>query len=275
MAERSTLIFNGIVSSDKDIYVKTFPEYTIPEENVEVISIPGKNGDVIIPSGSYKNVEMKYELNVSINNSFYDSLQSIIDWLQPHDSGYHVLKDSNDTNHFRYARLKNSVKLANIHNKAASFEAIFDCKPQRYKEPEFVSGSEFIPFSSESSYFINPYHFLAKPIFKVVPPSTIVSGSQQVNIAITHYPDPSDLTHFTVETMFQIIFPTSWTGSAVYVDYETENAYTIDSDGNKHNVNDMVSMQADKFTGLTYGLNSPTSVGSGFTASMYPRWWTL
>lgn len=268
--DRRTLTFNNKVSSFFGIYVKTFPEYIIPEENVEVINIPGKNGDVIIPSGSFKNVERKYEMNVSSNNSFINSLDSIIDWLQPYNSSYHVLLDSNDVDHFRYARLKNNTKLVNIFNKAASFELIFDCKPQRYKQPDLhTDDTPFLPINSQESLLTNPYYFIAKPIFKIVPPSSLVTTTTLV-LTCTN--------NSVVEIFFSIKFPSTWEGEAIYIDYETESAYTMDQNGVKYNANDKVTINGDKFTGLKFGSNTfsiSTGGVAGFSAYVYPRWWTL
>ncbi|MBP5597459.1 MAG: hypothetical protein J6Y02_18950 [Pseudobutyrivibrio sp.] len=56
--------FNGASSKDFGVEVETFPNYVAPQKEYEAIHIPGRNGDLLIDSGTYSNVEKRYKVNM-------------------------------------------------------------------------------------------------------------------------------------------------------------------------------------------------------------------
>ena len=58
------IYYNGKSSEEFGIVVETTPNYEIPERDYEILSIPGRNGDVVIDKGNYKNVERSYNIAI-------------------------------------------------------------------------------------------------------------------------------------------------------------------------------------------------------------------
>ena len=48
------IVFNGIPSTEYQIHVEKPPVYAMPERDYSVVHIPGRNGDIVVDSGSYR-----------------------------------------------------------------------------------------------------------------------------------------------------------------------------------------------------------------------------
>ena len=158
----SVIIFNGVTSASVHAHITEPPEYTIPEREYETIHVDGRNGDIIIDSGSYNNVERKYKMSMdATKNLDYSKVASAIaTWLHPLSSGtggYYRLQDTYDQEHFRWARFKGDEDISNIFNKAGEFDLSFDCKPQRY-----LTSGETVALTAAGT-LTNPTGQIAKP----------------------------------------------------------------------------------------------------------------
>ena len=56
------IIYNGISSEEFAIQVEHPPGYETPEKDYEVTHIPGRNGDIYVDKGSYKNASRSYDI---------------------------------------------------------------------------------------------------------------------------------------------------------------------------------------------------------------------
>ena len=102
-----------------------------PERDYDIISIPGRSGDIVIDKGSYKNVDKTYYLAMANGKSLPEMSKTIMNWLLG-PSGYVRLEDSYEPGYFRYAMYKGPLSIRNILNRAARAQIIFSCKPQRF-----------------------------------------------------------------------------------------------------------------------------------------------
>ena len=51
----NVIVFNGKMLSDFDVFYDGTESFGIPEKDISFYSVPGKNGDLIISNGRYKN----------------------------------------------------------------------------------------------------------------------------------------------------------------------------------------------------------------------------
>ena len=153
------IMFNGITSERYGIIVESPPNYEIPERDYELIHVPGRNGDLVIDKGTYKNVTRTYKIAVgALGNRFPFKAQGIAEWLCSH-SGYVRLEDSYDPAHYRMAIFKGPATIENILQNAGRAEITFECKPQRY----FKKGDDWWS-SSPTPIITNPTKFTSLPL---------------------------------------------------------------------------------------------------------------
>ena len=133
------VMFNGTSSQDLHALVQTAPEYEFPEKDYSVTHVEGRNGDIVIDTGSWQNVPRTYNLNIDTRKISYAEVASkLVQWLHS-ASGYARLEDSYEPDFYRMAMYKDSGSISNIYSKAGQIEISFDCKPQRYLKSGEVS----------------------------------------------------------------------------------------------------------------------------------------
>ena len=94
--------FNGYYSYEMGLIVEEKSIYNGPQKNFEMIYVPGRDGDVILDHGRYKNVEVLYTVSFIGTKEKAAALRQ---WLCARaDYGY--LFDSEQPDHFRYAALQ-------------------------------------------------------------------------------------------------------------------------------------------------------------------------
>ncbi len=54
------IYFNGKAGKDCNLFVSGEATFDAPEKEVERVSIPGRNGDILISQSRYKNVTVRY-----------------------------------------------------------------------------------------------------------------------------------------------------------------------------------------------------------------------
>lgn len=136
---KNNLVFGGVNSADYGVWISGSEAYGAPERNVSVISVPGRNGDLIIDNGKWNNIRITYP--AFIPNGFnpqFDYFRSEIMKLK----GYHRLEDSYHPDEYRMASLVGGITPKNVGAffRNGDFQMTFNCKPQRFlKSGEDVS----------------------------------------------------------------------------------------------------------------------------------------
>ena len=233
------IMFNGISSMDLHTLVQHPPEYAFPEKDCEVTHVPGRNGDIVTDTGTWKNVNRTYKLGIDARQINYTEVASkLVQWLHS-AAGYARLEDSYEPDFFRMAIYKDSGNISNIFNKAGEIEVTFECKPQRF----FKSGEEVTVFTRNMEYR-NPTDFPSKP-------KIIVRGSGSGYISIGNY-------GINVLTIVD----------GMVIDCEMQDAYLNDTNCNKY-------IQTTEFPKLLAGNNFIAFSGGITSLEILPRWWTL
>ena len=159
------IIYNGKSSKEVDLEVETFPAYTSPKRSYDKVTIPGRNGDIIVDNGSWENVSRTYSVSVgSRHRDYTEMVNKISEWL--HSSfTYCRLEDSYEPEYFRLAAFLDEIEFSNIYNQGAKADITFDCKPQRFLKV----GEETITLTAQSKTktLLNPTSFESSPLITV------------------------------------------------------------------------------------------------------------
>lgn len=157
-----TFWFDGRSAAEFGISISGSETFNAAERDVETVSIPGRNGDLIVDKGRYKNVPVSYP--ASICDDFAANAEAARAWLGSR-VGYCRLEDDYDPEHFRLARFQGPLSFTpGFLNKTAEATIRFDCKPQRFLK----SGDEPIPLELNGVTTVSNFTaFPAKPLIKV------------------------------------------------------------------------------------------------------------
>lgn len=171
--------FGGVKSSDYGIYVSGEGTFNAPERDVELIEIPGRNGDFSLDKGRFKNITVTYPVfNYEANltdfrtrlSDFRNALKSKI--------GYQRLEDTFHPDEFRMATFIDVFEVQPVmYNTASTIELTFNCKPQR-----FLKSGEVIQTVTSGGAFTNPTPFSSRPLIEAEGHGIISINGQNVNI---------------------------------------------------------------------------------------------
>lgn len=158
------LIFGDVDSADYGIYINGDAVYNAPERDAQLITIPGRNGQLILDGGRFENIEITYPCGVfAESQEAFRNLVSNFRNAILSQTGYQRLEDSYHPNEFRNAVYMAGLEMEPVkYNQAGEFELTFNCKPQRF----LLSGDSPIPVDSGVNLF-NPTRFNAEPLLEV------------------------------------------------------------------------------------------------------------
>lgn len=161
---RHSIIFGGIDSADFGIYIGGEGTFNAPERDVEMISIPGRDGAFALDKGRFENIEVKYTV---INQepdlaTFSANLEGFRNALCS-QRGYQRLEDTFHPDEYRMAVFADKFEVKPIeYNTASKFDIVFNCKPQRY-----LTDGETAVSVEDGDTLTNPTLFEARPLLEV------------------------------------------------------------------------------------------------------------
>lgn len=161
------LIFDGISLKDYGVYISGDAVYDSPERDVEMISIPGRNGTFALDKGRFNNIEVTYPAGVFSDSqtNFADKVSALRNQLASR-TGYRRIEDEYHPDEYRMGVYKRGLEFDPVHySEASEFEITFDCKPQRFLK----SGETEITIPSQGAGYnlTNPTLFESKPLLMV------------------------------------------------------------------------------------------------------------
>lgn len=225
-------------SNDFGVFLTNSGIYDKPSRKYETVSVPGKNGDLIIEYDKYDNVDVKYPC--VIYDNFSRNYEAFTGYILS-KKGYLRLEDTFEPERFRLANVKDitSVKVTS-EGDAGSFVLIFDSKPQRY----YKSGERSISLNEGSHVIWNPTNFDAKPLIRVKGNGELKIGSNTITV------DENPLDYIDIDCDIMDCFSGA-TNANKYVLFSNYDSPVIHEGG----------------VGIV--------VGTGLSVSLTPRWWTL
>lgn len=173
---RNWLTFDGVSTKDFGVYINGAQTYDAPARSREVISVPGRNGDLIIDNGRYENTEVTY--HAFIYRDFEVNVEGFRNLLLSRTS-YKRLEDTYHPQEFRLG-IYNGNFSADVVEwlEAGEFDLTFNCKPQRFLK----SGEDAITFTSGGSV-LNETMQTTKPLLRVYGTGTFSIGGATMTIS--------------------------------------------------------------------------------------------
>ena len=232
-----TFYLDGIDAQSAGIYLQKPIVFSEAVPNIESKTIPGRNGDLIFETGSYKNRSGSASC-FCLQEDVEGAVSSAGRFLM-RKKGYRRLETSDDPNHYWMARVENSPQMEMRIRVLAPFDISFDCKPQRYLK----SGENAVVFTASGS-LTNQYGQTALPLITLYGQGagTLTIGSCVVEV---------------IEL-----------DEVLYLDTDTQNAYNNNGNQNR-NIN------APTFPTLPDGETQITFSGGIERVEIVPRWWEL
>lgn len=170
--------FDNVSSRNYGVYITSDAVYDAPERDVEMISIPGRNGALVLDNGRFENIEVKYPAGIFAENEtdFAQAVSDLRNYLCS-KKGYFRLTDEYNPNEYRMAVYKSGLEVSPVQLRAGEFEIIFDCKPQRY----LTSGETEI-IVNDGDTLTNPTQYDASPLLMVEGSGGIEFNGHIINI---------------------------------------------------------------------------------------------
>lgn len=183
------LEFDGENSFDYGVYISGEGTFDAPKRRARKISIPGRDGDLVLDEGSFENIQVSYPAFIVAKNKaeFKEKLEAFRSALLS-KTGYVRLSDTYHKDEYRMAAYLEGLEVSpKLHNKAGNFTLVFDCKPQRFLKigdlpvsvasgdaitnPTLFDAHPLIKFNSSGDGTIRigdrPLNFLNKPLGRI------------------------------------------------------------------------------------------------------------
>lgn len=248
------LTFGGRPISDFNVYISGAGTFGAPERDRKSVVIPGRDGELTIDNGRYKNIKVSYPAFIA--KDYSQNVAALRNYLLSF-TGYARLEDTYHPDEFRMARYTGSFDGGSTKGmNAGSFKIDFDCMPQRWlKSGEQVLTGFYARESTGSVVHIqNPGYMVAKPLIKVT-----LTDATTAQITIN-----------------DVEIDVSNTEGPMYVDCEIQEAYSV---LDQSSMNEYLTLADGVFPSLKpgdniVGLYCPAYEGR-IDVEITPRWWNL
>lgn len=153
--------YAGVSASEKGVYIERRPSIPAPEEKIEKITIPGRDGDLIVREGVWKDIEIPVSLAFRATDptNWFAIWRSMKAWLR----GSGKLSFSDDGVFFykvKYIELSDAEREIRKHGR---FTANFVCEPYQYER----AATEWINLPTDG-ILGNPYSIPSHPVYKII-----------------------------------------------------------------------------------------------------------
>ena len=244
----NSFTYNGVSSLDMGLRIESKNVFSAPQYEVKFRSIPGRDGDLILPNGRYPNVQVTYSVFLPAKTlpELQEKTTAVKAWLFTEPDRYHELRDSYDTETFRRAVINTQLDIEDQLNRIGVFTVSFSCLPYKFLD----SGQETETFTDGggSAALTNPTPFASRPLIRV-------NGDGDGTLLVVN---ADGILRMELE------------GVSSYLDIDSGqmNCY-------KGAVPMNDSVTADRFPMLTPGENHFVFSGGITSLSVKPRWVTL
>lgn len=176
---RHSIIFGGVDSADFDLYIGGEGTFNAPKRSVDVISVPGRNGAIVIDQGHFENIEVSYTV-INQEASLATFAQKLSGFRNAicAQRGYQRLSDTFHPDEFRLAMFVDDFEVKPIeHASASKFTIKFNCKPQRY-----LTSGEAPVVVADGESLTNPTLFDAEPLLAIKGSGTVSFGGYEIDV---------------------------------------------------------------------------------------------
>jgi len=176
----NSITFGGVNSADYGIYISGEGVFNAPKRAVEMVTIPGRNGEFVLDQGRYENITVTYPA-FNFEPGDYETFASRLANFRNaicSQKGYQRLTDTFHPDEYRMAVYTDGLEIKPIkYNTASQFDIVFDCKPQRF----LTSGETAVTMTSGQS-ITNPTLFDSQPMLEVYGYGNIRIGGDVISI---------------------------------------------------------------------------------------------
>lgn len=167
--------FGDIDFSGDGAYIWGAGEYSAPSRSVDMISVPGRSGDLLVDNGNYNNITARF--SVIITKDIPHNTDRL-KYLLYSQKGYHRLYDSDLKGFYRMAAFNSGFDLTEIDAGVVHIE--FDCKPFKYD----ILGENDVVFTGDGDLY-NKYFEPSRPIITVygIGQGNVYIGNQTIAIS--------------------------------------------------------------------------------------------
>lgn len=234
---RNWFTYDGKSSKDFGVYISGLNTFGAAERDQESISVAGRNGDLTIDNGRFRNVVVSYP--AFIYRDFESNVAAFRNYLLSRTS-YKRLEDTYHPDEFRLAKFTGSFD-ADVVNTlvAGEFNITFDCYPQRFLK----RGEKPYAFNSAGN-IRNDFEQTALPLVRVYGDGAVTINGITITI----------------------------NGSDTYtdIDCDLQEAYKDTLNVSKNNT---ITLNDGEFFNLSSGDNAVSFTASQII--IIPRWWIL
>lgn len=237
MSEYEYFAYDNVPSYDFGFYISDGNISDAPARDVTSVEVPGRNGELTIDNGRFKNVTVKYKAYTLDGQD--GNLRGMRNFLLSRAPKYCKLQDTLHPDEYRMGRFLSAFGPDIVGRQAAEVELSFNCRPERY----LVSGDTEHTYTA-SGTIMNSTSFEAMPIIKVIGAGSLTVGNGIYTIAAHD--------------------------GTMQIDCDKQNAYEALSGADQNSL-----LTVTKWGGLVPGINTIT-IGSGITSVVIiPKWWIL
>lgn len=234
---RNWFTYGGKSSKDFGVYISGSGTFNAPERDQTSVSVVGRNGDLTIDNGRYKNTVLTYP--AFIYDNFDANVSAFRNFLLKATS-YKRLEDTYHPEEYRLAKYSGGFEADVVATlKGGEFNLLFDCCPQRFLK----DGEKTLTFLTSGS-ILNKNEMTALPYLRIYGDGTVTINGITITIS----------------------------GSDGYtdIDCELQEAYKDSLTVSKNNT---ITLNDGEFFSLPSGENHISFTVSKI--DIVPRWWIL
>lgn len=235
------IVWAGTSSNDVGMIVEHFPKVIVPRRKIEVQTVPGRNGDIIIDQNAFENYEQSYSvfLDTRYRGGLEQAMPKIVDWLLG-NTGYQRLEDTYFPDVYRMAYVSGAMDFVSIYNEYGEGTLTFNCQPEKY----YKVGEKELTIT-QGQKLRNPSAFAAYPLIKI--------NGNGSNGTLT----------FDNKTVTISAVPTT-----IYINPKLHRAYNGTTNYNFKIIGDYEDLKLTQNTEITWA-------GGISGVKITPNWWTV
>lgn len=179
--------FDGVSSKTYGVYITGDGVYDAPERDVEMVTIPGRNGAFTLDKGRFNNITVTYTAGMfgGTHADFAEGMAALRAALCSR-KGYVRLVDDYNPDEYRLAVYRSGLEVDPATLESGQFTIQFDCKPQRF----LTTGETAVELQSGDT-ITNPTLFESRPMLQICGYGEFTVGGDTLEIISTNIGDIS------------------------------------------------------------------------------------
>ena len=179
--------FDGVSSKTYGVYITGDGVYDAPERDVEMVTIPGRNGAFTLDKGRFNNITVTYTAGMfgGTHADFAEGMAALRAALCSR-KGYVRLVDDYNPDEYRLAVYRSGLEVDPATLESGQFTIQFDCKPQRF----LTTGETAVELQSGDT-ITNPTLFESRPMLQIWGYGEFTVGGDTLEIISTNIGDIS------------------------------------------------------------------------------------